>query len=542
MKITGQMLTDLAKIFVSPERQARRKLFYQMHQMYEGGGRSIIEAKIKQEFSDPKAVEELNGRLVTINFMKKIIDKSAGVYAEAPVRAVVDENEDDEELLELYEDGLRVNMIQKESNRHIKMYKRCLKKFYVDNKGRPRALVKPAHSYEVFNLGNQDPVCPDVVAELIKDAVKPEDMEIHWYSDESFWITDGTGAVKIQSMESLLNAGVNEIGALPFEYRVTSSTDINPPVEDDLLHLCITLPIVITDLFFALKYQCWSIIYTINATAGGKQINLNPSSVVELTGDPGQTPSIGQIKPQVDTDKVISLIEFVVNMMLSAKGLSTGTLNGRTSARDVVSGVSKMLDSADIIEDKKDQQDLFLVDETDIWEKLALYMIPYWRVRRMLNTRFDREFSPSFLVAIIFKDPKAMISQTERVDIAVKELGAALTTRKKYLQEKYPDWTENMIDDFIKEIDEEKAMSMPSMDEGGSSGSAFQVGEKVKIKKGMEHDPSHAGMTFTVADVKNGTYALKMPDGNIHKWYKAEELQASSGGKEKAKKDDGMKM
>lgn len=456
MKITGQMLTDLSKQFVSQERMARRKLFYQMHMMYEGGGRSLIEAKIKQEFSDPKAVEELNGRLVTINFMKKVIDKSAGVYTEAPVRMVVDENEADEELLELYEDALRVNMIQKESNRHIKMYKRCLKKFYADDKGRPRALVKPAHSYEVFNLGNQDPVQPDVVAELIKDAPKLEEMEIHWWSDESFWITDGLGAVKIEAMTTLLNSGVNEIGSLPFEYLVTSSTEINPPVEDDLLHLCITLPIVITDLFFALKYQCWSIIYTINAATGGK-INLNPSSVVELTGDPGQTPSIGQIKPQVDTDKVIKLIEFVVNMMLSAKGLSTGTLSGSSSASDVVSGVSKMMDSADVIADKNDQQDLFLVDETNVWAKLSSYMIPYWRVRRMLNYKFDTEFSPDFMVAIIFKDPKAMISATERATVGIQEIDAGVMTRKKYLQEKYPDWTETMVEEYLKEIDEEKA-------------------------------------------------------------------------------------
>lgn len=463
MKITGQMLTDLSKQFMSQERQKRRKLFYQMYLMYEGGGRDLIEAKIKQEFSDPKAVEELSGRLVTINFMKKVIDKSAGVYSEAPVRMVVDENEADEELLELYEDSLRVNMIQKESNRHIKMYKRCLKKFYTDEKGRPRALVKQAHAYEVFNLGNQDPVCPDVVAELIKDAVKLEEMEIHWWSDESFWITDGTGAVKIDNMAALMNSGVNEVSALPFEYRVTSSTEINPPVEDDLLYLCITLPIVITDLFFALKYQCWSIIYTINATSGGKQINLNPSSVVELAGDPGQTPQIGQIKPQVDTDKVIKLIEFVVNMMLSSKGLSKSTLSGATTS-DVVSGVSKMIDSADIIEDKKDQQDLFLVDETDMWEKISKYMIPYWRVRRMLNYKFDTEFSPDFLVAVIFKDPKAMITANDRVTIGIAELGAKLTTRKKYLQEKYPDWNETMIDEFIAEIDAETAMSTANQD------------------------------------------------------------------------------
>lgn len=462
MKITGKMLVDLSEALLSPTRMQKRKLFYQMHMMYEGGGRSLIEAKIKQEFADPKAVEELSGRLVTINLMKKIIDKSAGVYNETPSRIVVDENESDEELLEIYEDALRINMIQKESNRHIKMYKRCMKKFYVDGKGRPRSLVKPAHTYEVFNLGNPDPVCPDVVVEIVKDAPKAEDMVLHFWSDESFWITDGKGVVKLEEMTNLLNAGVNDIGALPFEYRVTSSTDIDPIIEDDLLYLCITLPIVITDLFFALKYQCWSIIYTINAKAGGN-INLNPSSIVELQGDPGLTPEIGQIKPQVDTDKVIKLVEFVVNMMLSAKGLSTGTLSGSRS-RDVESGVSKMLDSADVVEDKRDQQDLFLIDESDVWDKLSQKMIPYWRIKRMLSTKFDTEFSPDFTVAVVFKEPKAMISPRERVELGVLKITNGLMTRKQFIQDDNPDWTENMVEAYLQEIDEEKDAQTPPVD------------------------------------------------------------------------------
>lgn len=458
MKITGQMLTDYAEIVNSNDRQARRKLFHNMHLMYEGGGRTLIEAKIRAEFTDKKAVDELSGRLVTLNFMKKIIDKSAGVYTEAPSRVVVDENESDEELLELYEDATRVNMVQKEVNRHLKMYKRSMKYFYADEKGRPRILVKPAHTYEVFNIGNTDPVNPDMVVEIKTDASDPKDQILHWWSDESFWITDGKGDVKLDDMTKLLNGGINSIRALPFEYRVTSTTELNPTVEDDLYHLCIAMPIVLTDLFFALKYQCWSIIYVINADA--QNINMNPASVLQLKGDPGQTPTVGQVKPTVDSDKVINLIEATINLMLSSKGLSAGTLSTGQSAKDTVSGVSKMLDNASVVEDKKDQQELFTVDENDLWEILSQSMIPFWRSKRLLNAKFNREFSAEFVVAVVFKEPAPLMSEKEKTELNITKMKAGIKTRKSVVQEDNPDWTDTMVESYLKELDEEDKKNM----------------------------------------------------------------------------------
>lgn len=453
MKITGQMLKDYCEIFVSNDRAARRQLFYNMQLMYDGGGRPLIEAKLNSEFKDQDAVKELSGRLVTLNFMKKVIDKSAGVYTEAPSRVVVDENESDEDLLEIYEDGTRVNMVQKEVNRHLKMYHRALKKFYADEKGRPRMLVKPAHTYEVFNHQNTDPVSPDIVAELITYNVDPTKMVIHWWSDESFWITDGKGEVKIDEMMALGNVGTNDIGALPFEYRVTSSTDIDPVVEDDLYHLCIAMPIVLTDLFFALKYQCWSIIYTVNADP--KNVNVNPASIMHLKGDPGTQVEVGQIKPQVDSDKVINLIEATINLMLSSKGLSAGTLSTGASAKDTVSGVSKMLDNAEVVADKKDQQELLLVDENEMWDLLAFKMIPYWRASRLLAQKYNKAFSPEFQVAVVFKEPKTLLSEKERTEIGLMQMKGGVKTRKSLVQELNPDWTESMVEEYIKELDEE---------------------------------------------------------------------------------------
>lgn len=59
-------------------------------------------------------------------------------------------------------------------------------------------------------------------------------------------------------------------------------------------------------------------------------------------------------------------------------------------------------------------------------------------------------------------------------------------------------------------------------------GSSFAIGAQVTVRPGKEHDPSHRGMVMTIAEARGDTYALKMPDGSIHRWYAADELMDDS--------------
>ncbi|MET4106032.1 hypothetical protein [Hymenobacter sp. UYP22] len=60
------------------------------------------------------------------------------------------------------------------------------------------------------------------------------------------------------------------------------------------------------------------------------------------------------------------------------------------------------------------------------------------------------------------------------------------------------------------------------------SGQAFAVGDTVMIKAGMAHMPEHEGLTMTIAQVQGNTYAVRLPDGSVHKWYTADELMSMS--------------
>lgn len=456
MKISREWLKSYAELVNSPGRRKKRGLYWKMYSMLNGGAHELISEAIRNEFKDPQAVAELQGRLVSINIMKKVVNKLGGLYLEAPVRSPVDENETDADLLEDYEDITKINIRQKQVNRYLEAFSKNLKEIFAGGDGKVYIKNLPPFSYEVFNVTNPDKSQPDVVCKIIaEDDSDVEKTIYHWFSDESFWITNGKGEVIRQAMIDYNNpTGKNPSKVLPFVYKCKSTDTVDPMIDDSLYRISIALPIVLTDLFFACKYQCWSMIYTIGVTG---EINSNPASVVSLQYDENNNkPEIGTISPKVDSDKVLKMVEATLNMFLSSKGLSGSTISLGTNAQDVVSGVSKALDSAEVIEGKKDQQDELLDDEVLTWDKIKT-LVPYWRRNQMLTADLNKEFSKTFRVSIAFKDPKPMITEKEAIEISDMKIKKRFSTYRRELSVIYPDYNSDQIDDLIAEIIAEQA-------------------------------------------------------------------------------------
>lgn len=422
---------------------------------FHGKTKDIIIDSLSKEFKKPETIDELITRIVPLNIMKKIITKLAGIYVESPQREASDGNESDNELIENLEDSMQMNILMKEGNQYFKLFKRNLIELYVDKQGRPRARNIPRHCYEAYSFDPVSPEYPTVIVKIVKDSNKKEEQLLTIWTDEQHIECNGKGEIFINQMNPDM---INPYGCLPFVYINESSTSISPLCDDDLLNVSIAIPVVLTDLLYACRFQCWAIIYTIGAVG---DIPVNPNSVIGLQYDEnGQKPEIGTIKPSVDSEKIIQLVTNILSILLTTKNLSAGTIKSTINVNDVLSGISKMLDNAENVEDKKDQQAFFYAAERDMWNKLARFMLPYWRSVGMLNEKVNREFSSVFEVSVTFREPKVMISEQEALEISSKKLDLKLTTRKIELQKLYPDYTEDEIDKLLVDIDKENSSTI----------------------------------------------------------------------------------
>lgn len=451
IELNQNLLIEIADDINDVQNKEARKQDLERWLMYNGKTQDIIKESIKKEFNRPETVEELIARLVPLNIIQKIINKLAGVYVEAPLREVVDENEADLELMELYEEAASVNSRFKEANRYFKLFKRNLMEPFVDHDGVPGLRNLPRHTYEVYSFNSMRPDKPDLIAIIKHDDELRDNQVIKIWTADNHILIDGNGKVLRDKMEQMGNVdGINPYGRIPFVYINESTYSVNPLSDDDLMRMAIAIPVVLTDLLFACKYQCWSIIYTVGDVG---ELPSNPSSVIAMDyGPDGQEPKVGTIKPEIDINAILQLIANLISTLLTTKNLAAGTIKTTQGINETISGISKALDNAESVEDKKDQQSYFMKAEADLWDLLANYMIPVWRKLNKLAPEYNKEFSPAFAMSVLYREPKVLISEKERIENAKAKLEAGLSTLERELANLNPDMSDNQIQKLKEEI------------------------------------------------------------------------------------------
>ena len=453
--VTEQFLIEKSDLIFSPVYARLRKEDQDRWLMYNGSIKGIVMEAIRKEFKKPETIIELENRLIPLNIPQKIINKLANVYLEPATRKSADQNELDQILLDSYIEALEINSRQKEANRYFKLFKRNLQSVYIGEDGYPGLRNLPRHTYEVFSHSPVQPEIPDTIVIIQNPSESDrEKVRLHFWTDENWVITNGHGKPMADEMTDNPE-GINIYGKLPFVYINSSTYSVNPIPDDDLLRMGIIFPLLLSDLAYAIKYLSWAVIYVVGGS--DQDIPFSPNSIIKMPFGPnGEIPEINTVKPEVDIDKVLTLIEFLVAVLLSTKNLSTSTIQGQLSASNLALGVSKALDSAESIEDKKDQQSFFARAERQLWNLLAKYMIPVWRKKRLLDQELNRDFSKTFKLEIHFQEPKSIISEKDQAETLVYKIDNNLSTWKDALKSIYPTYSDEQIEILMVEIMEDK--------------------------------------------------------------------------------------
>ena len=451
----------------SHENLKRLDCDYNRYEMYNGQIKEHIRDAISKEFLLPETVKSMIHRIVPINLIKKITNKLAKVYLTNPIRVCISEDEQDQENLDFYTQVLAFNTVMKTANRYVELFKHTLIEPFL-YRGIPWARALPSHQYTPYNDDPLVKCVPTVIAKHIsmKGANKREHVH-HLWSDEQFIICDGEGTV-IPQPDNPEN--LNIYGVMPFTYINTSQENVIPLSDDDLIAMQFCICLLLTDLNFASKYQSWSIIYVVGKL--GKNISFNPNSVVELSPpqDSDAAASIGTIDPKVKSDELLRLIESLIGLLLTTKSLSVGTVSTSLDPAAAASGVAKILDQAEVIDEQEDQKAALHAAEQDFWDKFANKVLPVW-LEQDINPLYYRAFSDDFGVDVIYPSREVYKSEDQIVDTEVKKLNAKLTTRQMSLKKLYP----NLDDEQIQKLDAK--ILEEAHDNGGESENGNQPPE-----------------------------------------------------------------
>jgi hypothetical protein len=464
---------ELIEFVQSPENSERVEEDYKRYSVYNGKLRDVIKEAIAREFKKPETIMQLSKRIVPINVMQKIINKLAAVYNEPAIRTPKSKDQGDQELIDLYSESFKINQKMKFANRYFKNYKHCLLEPYLDFAGVPRMRSLSSHMYTPIG---EDPVEPDRMTTLVKhvfvDKHDKRNTRFQIWTDETFKIVDGDGMVVASEMAAMNNPeGVNPYGVIPFTY-IAERDDGNliPISDDDLLSMSVVIPLLLTDLAFASKYQLWSILAIIGAKS--ENITFNPNSIMDLP--PGA--DIKVIKPELDSEKALKMVSALVAMLLSTKNLSTGDVSIELEGGgNLGAGVAKMLDNAETTEDRQDQQAFFRTGEQEFWNKYAHKILPVWVESGRVDPEHTGAFQEDFELSIRFGDPKPSMGDKDKVDLEAMKVEKGFTTELRALKAVNNDRDNEGVILLKEEIDKEKKERMKQAQAAMQQASSVQA-------------------------------------------------------------------
>lgn len=416
------------------------------------------------------AFKQIKSRVAPINILNKVLSKLSKLYSEEPTRKVVGGTQTDSDLLSFYESETSINNVMSVGNRFFNLFKNTAVEPYLDH-GMPKVRIIPSDRFTVWSDDQLDPTRPTVFIKSmgtfkketvgVNGGTTVQDKELFFiYSDEEFLAVDSDGDISREFMERANNPdGINPFGRIPFVYINRSLFDLIPTIDTDTLTMVKLIPILISDLNFASLFLSHSVIYGVDVDI--ENIEKSPNSMWLFKSDKtsDKKPELGVLSPTVDIDKVLKLIESQLSVWLQSRNIRPGSI-GTMTTENMASGISKMIEESDTTQDRKEQVPFFVKAEKDLWDLIMHHMHPVWVQRGLIDER--RLFTKNSEVSIQFKEQKPIVSRTEVLDEALKELAASLIDRKTALKRLNPDFDQDAIDELMESIETDRTITIES--------------------------------------------------------------------------------
>lgn len=434
--------------------------------VHEGQLRKEIEDSLRKELS-PKAYAKAIQRVPSINLLIRIIDKLSRVYSEPVARTP--SNDADKPLMQLYEREVGINETMASANKIFNLHKCVALEPFVQD-GKPHVRVLPAHQFLPYSDDPVNPLNPTVFIKFMgqarslvftdRDGRKqyPEEVRLvqtyYLYSDDEFLIIDSDGMARDDLMADRQLSGVNPLGRIPFVYINRSDFRLVPLPDTDTLDNTVLIPKLLADLNYAVQFQSHSVFVATDVELPS-DLAINPDTVWNVkSSEETRQGRVDTIKPTVDIEQVIRLIEVTLAMWLESRNIKAGDL-GQVAPGDAASGVAKIIDESDATQDRQAQCLRFQVAEKALWTLLR-DVHNYWvdtQQIEMSRSKFGEDFS----VSARFGDQKPVVTDRERIETIRIKMESGLMGVKQGLRELYPHWTEDEIARHYAELQEEKA-------------------------------------------------------------------------------------
>jgi hypothetical protein len=447
----------IGKIWQDDENQ-RRKNCKTLSELYEGAIRKHVEARIKAEIADPNERIEIGRRILEIDMVKRIVDKLSKAYNDNPIRRLSDGTPQDEEMFDWYLKNINFDDIGQTIDKNYNNYKESLAQciFHIKS-NKPKVKIWEPSEYIAVSDDTQDVSNATIFVTYYGKNQQNEEM-LFCVSEYEVWMQNVRGDLLTTEMNNIGNIdGLNVYGKLPFVYAKKTKTDTMPYPDESMISVSTLIPMLCGDINYAIKYMSYAIIYGVNVKE--ELIRRGPNAFFNLLPfDPESPnkPEVGVLKPDIDIKEVFDGIMQQLQLWLNSRGISSSVLGYNSG--NISSGISKMLDEADVSAMITSNQEVYRNMERDIFNFILHHGHDLWK---MNNPEIPQgSFSPNCHVEITFPKVEVVKSRDEIIKEVKEELSSQLTSKKRAIKRLNPNMSDDEVEELLEEISGEKEPGM----------------------------------------------------------------------------------
>jgi hypothetical protein len=214
---------------------------------------------------------------------------------------------------------------------------------------------------------------------------------------------------EVKEGESKLWIDQHNFGQIPVVWATRDIVTAMPPVDVDTYSMVTLLPLMFSDLNYAVKYKCFSVLFTIGLTLPSG--SMQPNSILQFDNAskvPGEKGELDSISPTVAVEEMLSSIYAQYSLWLESRGIKMQSM-ARGGGVDNQSGIAKAIDQGEVTEDVVYQRKVFTQFERALFSLLAKFQ------------------GAAYEVATTFTEVSIMPeTNTEKTDRIIKKLDANL--------------------------------------------------------------------------------------------------------------------
>ena len=444
-----------------------------LYRVAEGQIRDAVEDSLRRESFSTPAFNRAKERIPPINIMRKSAQKLSKVYMERPKRTT--DKKTDQDIMDCLSREIQVNSVMGNANFIFNVHNMFALEPYIED-GIHKTRVLGGHQFLPFSDDPSNPTRMTVFIKFLgmrterntpqyddfgniidKDTIREVDL-FALFSDDEFLIIEGSGestpaTARTDIMETLKLPDKNPFGRIPFVYGNRSQFELIPFPNQAGYDISVLIPKLLTDLNYSAQFQSHSIIWSKNADLTGQSIN--PDAIIDLgegDNESGQ-PEIGMLRPEVDIENNLKLIEFEMSSYFSSIGIKMSTQGTMANGRDS-SALAKAIDEGDTTSERKVQTEFFRDIEMRYWD-LIKDVQDVWSAAGQVTDkrRFGEDFVETFIIA--YAEMRPVKTRRQLIEEVQLERDIKLMTRRRAIQTLNPDLSAKQLDERIKELDDE---------------------------------------------------------------------------------------